>query len=653
MLKFGLVGSFAAGGVRLQISWTRLPFKARNQAEFNERLSEWLSLVFYEILPAKGYEVREEQIYTAFRMAGALGAGTTLMAEAGPGTGKTFAYLLPAICYARMKGAPVVVASASGVLQAQLSAPDGDIQTLSRLLDLNVDARVAADPGAYICEVKVRGALPPRPFKGWKAMRAWTEQTGTGARTEVPDVADELWELFAWDPSLPCDTCHHRGHCHVMNARRNYREAPDLVVCNHRLFATDLLTRAERHEAGLVPLLPAYSAVVLDEGHHVPETWQRTQGHELHRRRLESTLDTLDSFVDRTSASRAVDESIRCVKQFFAAVAGAAEPGEGKRHVAGDEALLLASAALDGALERLQDELVTDEAMNEGRTLEMEIQSYQSRLDLARAALRLFRAPDSVAWVENNDLWVVPRHPAGLFDKGHLSANTPVIFSSATLEAEYQARLLHLSQTTNAKVGVPFDLAEQALVYEPAAHGEMATQVVATLHASQGRALVLLNSKAEVRSLRAALEGTELPWELIWEGDGESGALLERFRSRVASVLVGSGFWEGVDVPGEALSCVIIPRLPFPEHDPLIRERRRAAQVDGHDPFTAVDLPEMTIKLKQGAGRLIRTAADRGVLALLDRSWVEEPWAAKVEAALPEDAERTDDLARVADFLGT
>jgi ATP-dependent DNA helicase DinG len=182
----------------LQITWTKLPFKAHSQDEFHTKLTEWLSWVFYEELPTHGYEVREEQIYTAFRMAKALSQGKTLMAEAGPGTGKTFAYLLPAICYARLKGAPVVVASASGVLQAQLTNPEGDIRTLSRLLKLNIDARVAADPSEYICEVKVGRSdlMMRRPPAGWKEFKRWAQTTGSGNRSEVPNAPDEMWDRY-------------------------------------------------------------------------------------------------------------------------------------------------------------------------------------------------------------------------------------------------------------------------------------------------------------------------------------------------------------------------------------------------------------------------------------------------------------------------
>jgi len=172
---------------------------------------------------------------------------------------------------------------------------------------------------------------------------------------------------------------------------------------------------------------------------------------------------------------------------------------------------------------------------------------------------------------------------------------------------------------------------------------------------------VLLKSQAEVERCRRVwagrlvaggmpdgLDGPSV--RVLWEGDGDRGSMLATFRADVHSVLVGTSFWEGVDVPGESLSCVVIPQLPFPAHDPVIRERRAQAEVRGENPFMAVDLPEMLMKLKQGAGRLIRTARDRGVLALLDRSYVDQPWAGAVDAVLPEGAERTGSLDRVGGF---
>lgn len=637
----------------MQIRWTRLPFPAKNETEYKQKLNDWLSHVFYDVLPEHGYEVREEQIYTAFRMARALTEGTTLMAEAGPGTGKTFAYLLPAVCHARLKGQPVVVASASSILKAQLVSPEGDIQTLSRLLGLDIDVRVGGDPAEYLCEVKLERThfLFEEEPEGWADLHHWAQRTGTGARSEVPGVADELWERVAWDQSMACDTCPKRGHCFMMAARRHHREAADLIICDHRLFSQDLLTRTDRLEGGQLPILPAYSAVIFDEGHYMPETWMKVQGWALSRPRLKRTIERLEHLAERETVARRVEVANRLAANFFRGIELHTLPGEGKRDVEKSEPLMSALKKLDKALDDVQTELVTEEAMHEGTGVEADLRAYQGRIDEIRAALRLFQREDSIAWVEGADLWVVPRNPKSLFHREHLKPGTPVIFSSATLEPEYQARVVGVAKYDKSKVGVPFDLGQQSLIYQPAAETDPVAEALQVMQTSGGRALVLLRSMAQVREWKEALAGQDLPWMVMFEGDGDRGAQLERFREEISSVLIGAHFWEGVDVPGEALSCVIIPQLPFPEHDPLIRERRAQAEARGEDPFGAVDLPEMLIKLKQGVGRLIRTAEDRGVIALLDRTYAETDWAESVEEALPEDAERVSDLEEVRAFL--
>jgi len=656
----------------LEIRWTKLPFPAHNEAEYRKGLNDWLGHVFYDLLPEHGFEVREEQIYTAFRIARALTEGSTLLAEAGPGTGKTFAYLLPAVCHARFRGAPVVVASASSILKAQLTGPQGDIQTLSRVLGLDIDVRVAGDPADYICELKVERAdldLVDEP-EGWRDLVDWARRTATGARSEVPWVDDALWELVNWDPSLTCDTCPRRGHCLMMAARRRHREALDLVVCDHRLFAQDLLTRTELLEGGLLPVLPTYSAVIFDEGHYLPETWQRVQGWSLSGERLRRTLRRLDAWQAREGMAWRLEAARAAADNFLRGLDVHTRPGEGKRDVDRSDLLLRAAARLDRALDDLQTELVTEEAMSEGQDAESELNAYQARLDEIRALLRLFRRLDSVVWREGDELWVIPQRAKPLFGGPHLKPGTPVVFSSATLEPAYQARVLGLQRFEQMQVGVPFDLARQALIYlapqegeaagpeqgePPAEDGEdrLVAEAVRVLHATGGRALILLRSMAEVARWRRALAAYDLPWPVLYEGEGDRGAQLMRFRTDVNSVLVGAHFWEGVDVPGEALSCVIIPHLPFPEHDPLIRERRAQAQAAGADPFEAVDLPEMLIKLKQGIGRLIRTTQDRGVIALLDLSFVGSDFEDAVEAACPEGARRVSDLAEVTAFLAT
>ncbi len=656
----------------MAVTWTKLPFQFTTAADYESKLSAYISTVFYDLLPAAGFEVREEQIFTAFRIARSLAKGQKLLAEAGLGTGKTFAYLIPAVCHARLKGAPVVVSSASPVLQEQLASPKGDIATLSRLLDLKVDARLAKDPTQHLCEIKVdaRG-FHGRKVKGLTQLMKWAQASERGERSEVPDIPDETWELVAWDPSMNCDTCKRRGFCRLTRSREHYRKAADLVVTDHAMFFADLWTRRERQEAGLQTLLPRYSAVVFDEGHEMPDAAQQTAGHRIN---LASMLDTIEQaglageYSDslRQSLLNSLNAARRAARVFVATVADAVIPAEAERlHLRReDNRLSEVAAELSSAVEGLQDELSTEEALHEETTYGMQLAAWQARLDYVSAGLRLLRRPpaETVVWFTRSDakesdvLWVVPRQVGVLLNRELYAQKLPVIWSSATMASgesfDYMNRVVGAPDAVHVQVGVPFDLGEQSLVYRAPAGADPVEQVEKVLRATQGRAMVLVKSKEEQERLRPALEGMSLPWKLLWEGEAERGELLRRFKADISSILVGSSFWEGVDVPGEALSCVVVPRLPFPPHDPVITARREDAQADGLDPFSAVDVPAMAMKLKQGRGRLIRTRTDRGVFALLDLSYVGTDYADAVEGTFPEGAEVTEEIGDVVRFLG-
>ena len=238
-----------------------------------------------------------------------------------------------------------------------------------------------------------------------------------------------------------------------------------------------------------------------------------------------------------------------------------------------------------------------------------------------------------------------------LFDR-----KLPVLFTSATLahggSFNYLRRILNLPSAGQSRVDAPFDYASQALIYLPEqAPANPVAHLLEVLAATGGRALVLVESEPELEQLRHALGGRRLPWPVLWEGDAERAELLRRFREEGPAVLVGTSFWEGVDVPGEALSCVAVLRLPFPVSEPLVASRREDADKAGMDPFLAVDVPEMALKVKQGFGRLIRTTADRGVFALLDLSFIDSAYEEAVRSAFPEDSETVHTLAAVREFL--
>ncbi len=667
----------------MSITWTRLPFRFENTADYGRQLSEWIGHVFYELLPAAGYQVREEQIYFAFRVAAALADGRPMLAEAGSGTGKTFGYLLPAICLARLRGRPVVVATATPALESQLAGPGGDIAVLSRLLGLDVDARVARHPQNAVCDIKVeRLAGSSRRIAGRTALLRWLERSAHGVRAEFPAAPDALWTKVAWDAGCRCDTCPRRGYCRLTRGRESARAAADILVCSHDLFFEDIFNR-ERLPPGRLPVLPSFSAVIFDEGHRVAFSAQRAGGFRLRLADLRQAVDGCQGQGVRVRLLR-LAEATRCAcARFSAALAGAVEPGEeARRAVAPTPDLLAEARAMDRVLGRLQDEMAIEAGLHEETAYAARLALYHTWLDAAQAVCRGLGDDRLLCFVERADLWVVPRDLGSLWRR-HLPERTPLVFSSATLSAggsfDYAAGVLGLGKPATARVGVPFRLASQVLCYLP---GDLppggapefwpkaAERIARLLPATAGRALILMPHASAVEALRAHLR---TPYTVFWEGDASPEALLRDFARDTASCLVGHSFWEGVDVPGESLSAVVVPQLPLPGTDPLVQARRDAAAASGVDPFAEVDVPDMALRLKQGAGRLIRNETDRGLVAILDGAIGGARGAAAgetagaltvdggrrraallaaaVDAALPEEARRVRTLSPVARFF--
>lgn len=643
----------------MSITWTRLPFRFDNPGDYRRRLDEWVSEAFYERLPAAGYQVREEQIYFAFRVAAALAAGRPILAEAGSGTGKTFAYLLPAICHARLHGRPVVVATATGALQEQLAAKDGDVATLSRLLDLEIDARVARRPEDVVCDLRLeRCSGLGRRRAGRAALVRWAEGSRLGARSEFPSASDEDWAAVAWNRGCRCDVCPRRGFCRLTRGREEARAAADLLVCAHDLFFEDTFGR-EGLPPGRLPVLPPFSGVIFDEGHRVALAAQRAAGARLRPAELREALEGCEAQGVRVKLLAAAEAARRAAETFLAQLAQATAPGEGRRAVRIGPELSRSAGRLRTLLSDLQDEMAIEEGLHEETPYAERLAVFGAWLDAAQWTLTGCADPAMVPWVEQEDLWVAPRDLGPVWQK-HLAPRTPVVFSSATLSAvggsfSYTAAALGLSDPLTARVGVPFRLARQVLSYLPedlpAADEEgfwpkAAARITRLLTETSGRALVLVPGPEEQRRLRECLKGSP---RMLWEGDAASERLVAQFARDVPSCLVAHSLWEGIDVPGEALSAVVIPALPLPGADPIVQARREAAAARGEDPTAAVDTAEMALRLKQGVGRLIRSETDRGIVAILDGRTAQ--YGSVLEAVLPEGARRVRTLPPVRRFL--
>ena len=637
--------------------------------------TDWIADVFYDLLPKHGYEIREEQVYTAFQIATAMNQKKVHMAEAGLGTGKTFAYLLSGLAYARLTGRPVVIACASATLQEQLVGPYSDIAILSRILNLNIDARLAKHPSQYLCNVKMErvNSLAGQIDEGLAQILEWARTTRLGERTEIPELPDSVWNQMAWDEFLSCDTCYSRGYCRLIKARAHYRAAGDFVICDHTVFFEDLWMRQDQIAAGKLPLLPLYSAVIFDEGHKVLLPAAKAAGQHLV---LDDLMDILLQLEEvqaaRSALLAAVLASEEALTRFQTNLEAALVNDERSTRLTVRTSAKLQAAAvtLHRVLQAFYHELVTEQALHIQVLPDVYLEIYGERLERFDRGLTLLTQKDrqTIAWVERADrsLWVIPQALGELFQKHLFDIQIPVIFSSGTLsnagDFSYLASSLGLDQPavsrlTTSSVPSPFDYQNQVLVYLPqdlpaattAAWFEAALQcLVSLLQLSRGRALVLTDSIAEVRQIREYLAKEPLVYQVLWEDQADRSYLVQTFKDDVTSVLVGTSFWEGIDIPGEALSLLVVWRLPFPPSDPLLDAQRQDDVKKGLNPELTIDYPEMALRLKQGCGRLIRSASDRGVIAVLEPG---SPWADFVWGSFPPDAATTGQLSQVNRFF--
>ncbi len=627
------------------------PFEYSTTKEFKGKLSEWVGDVLYDILPEKGYEERDEQIFTAFQIADAFCDKKVHFAEAGLGTGKTFAYLLSAIPYARMTGKPVVIACATSALQEQLASSTGDIETLSKLLDLEVDSRMAKDSRQYICDVRVEENTDDFGEQT-EEVNQWLLQTQLGERSEIPNISDQVWKKISWNEFVSCDTCLNRGYCKLMAARKYYREAADLVIVDHATFFRDLWTREERIADGKLPILPNYSAVIFDEGHKVLLPAALEAGHKVSKEEMDEIFHTLEQIQDaRPSLLKSTMQAEKASFYFFKELKNSLVASESSKRLAVTvtPAILKTATEFRSSLDQLLMEFQIEQELYMDTLTPTQIQAYEGQIERATIALNRFcrnQNKDMIPWVDKKDasFWVVPRNIGEMLERHLYKKEIPVLFTSATLSNngnfDYFARTIGLRNGSKSTIGSAFDMEKQAKIYLEGKSIQESfeckvEELVRLLKKNDGHALVLTNSIREIQRIRRGIERYELPFEVLYEDLGERGHLVQRFREEENTVLVGSDFWEGIDVPGEALTLVIIWKLPFPEIDPLIEMQRKEAKEQGLDPVTQVDYPEMGLKLKQGCGRLIRTRTDKGVIVIMD-SVKGEPFEQAVLDSLPD-----------------
>jgi ATP-dependent DNA helicase DinG len=616
-----------------------------------------------------GFKLRAQQLEMSEAIGAAIESTGTLVAEAGTGTGKTFAYLVPAL----LAGGKVIVSTGTKTLQDQLF--DRDLPAVRAALASGASTALLKGRANYVCLYRLGRAAKEGRFASRdeavqiRKIERFAALTTTGDRADLADVPEDapVW-AHATSTRDNClgQSCPDYKDCFVMRARKNALAA-DVVVVNHHLFFADLVLREE----GISELLPACNTVIFDEAHQLPETARMFFGETVSSAQLVELAR--DVRVELRAAGGASPELERVSTRLEKAARDLRLAfGEPAARFAWSQALRLAGFAdalekLNASLHLIEEALVAQAGRAEG------LDSCARRATAARLTLVRMREADvgtEVRWVEvfNHalQLHITPLSSAELFRRQMSDHPRAWIFTSATLavgeDFSHFTRELGVPDARTRRWASPFDFPQQALLYVPKALPDpneagfteaVIEAALPVLRASEGRAFLLFTT---LRALRKAHEllRDRIPYPLLVQGTGSRSQLLSRFRELGNAVLLGSqSFWEGVDVRGEALSLVVIDKLPFaPPDDPVLAARIEGVRSQGGNPFNDLQLPQAVLQLKQGAGRLIRDETDRGVLMLCDPRLVSKPYGRRILQSLPP-MKLTRDLAAVEAFFAT
>jgi ATP-dependent DNA helicase DinG len=605
----------------------------------------------------EGFRVRACQLDLARAVAGAIEERSVLVAEAGTGTGKTFAYLVPAL----RSGGKVIISTGTKTLQDQLF--DRDIPKVRDALKLPVSIALLKGRANYVCHHHLQRAVTDGRFlnrddvRDLHAIERFARTSVTGDRADCSGVSENapVWsQVTSTRENCLGSECGHYDRCFVMNARKQALDA-DIVVVNHHLFFADVMLRDE----GVGELLPACNTVILDEAHQVPETATVFFGESLSTTQLltlardvflEAAVTAKDSRA-LPDAARAVDKAARDLRLVFAEDAGRVPLRALEKNVRFLDALGTVIDRLGALCTELDRHAARSDELQ--RCHERAVQA----LDQAQR-WRDVHDGDRVKWMElyaqSLQLHSTPLSVAEIFARQIEGRARAWVLTSATLSVArdfaHYCTALGLANARTASWDSPFPYERQALLYVPARMPEPNTPeytravieaALPLVEASGGRAFLLFTSLRAMRDaqwlLHDALKRRGLDLPVLMQGESPRTELLERFRRLGNAVLIGSqSFWEGVDVKGEALSLVVIDKLPFSApDDPVLAARIDKMNREGRNAFLEYQLPQAVIALKQGAGRLIRDETDRGVLMICDPRLFGRTYGRRILQSLP------------------
>lgn len=608
-----------------------------------------------------GFRPRRSQTEMAKAIAHAIAERSTLIAEAGTGTGKTFAYLIPALLW----GGKVVISTGTKNLQDQLYLRD--IPTVRKALNMPVSVALLKGRANYVCHFHLErtlqnGRLTSRDDVGYlREISRFMKTTSSGDKAELSKVPESapVWNLVTStrDTCLGAE-CQYYQDCFVMKARKEAQQA-EVVVVNHHLFFADVALK----DTGVAELLPSANTIIFDEAHQLPETAtlffgetvSTSQVLELCRDVLAEGLAHARDGAEWPKVVLPVERAARDLRLAF--------PQDIVRLAVGQ---IAPSSPFFPALETLKEEL-----QNMSETLETQaeraetIEQCRTRAVELGVKLAAWNAADSVKEGQERVLWVeafssslhlhqTPLSIAPVFSKQREGTPRAWIFTSATLAVKndfnHYASQMGLWNEPARSWPSPFNYEQQGLLYVPEQLPQpnspdytdaVIDAALPMIEAAGGRTFLLCTTIRAVNRaaerLREEFARRNLPFPLMVQGEAGRTELLDRFRAAGNAVLIGSqSFWEGVDVRGEALSLVVIDKLPFsPPDDPVLAARIEALERKGLNGFVHHQLPEAIINLKQGAGRLIRDETDRGVLMICDPRLISKPYGRRIWQSLP------------------